>query len=201
MLNSRIAELFAITVYQTHLEDRQKNRVLGCSETGSSHLIEMIDDEKMTAFRSDEPASGRTGRRQLPVCGGGSAVGRVWRHGRGGRVTGMAPSTIGRGLAELDDPAPLSVDRARRPGGGCRNWWIDLDGLVAPGARGDPMSPLCWTSKSLRRLAAELGKIGHAISPTVVAELLHGMGFSLRDISLRDNFKTREGNSRAPNVQ
>jgi hypothetical protein len=66
----------------------------------------------------------------------------------------------------------------------------DLERLVAPGARGDPMSPLRWTSKSLRRLAAELGKMGYAISHTVVGELLHGMRFSLQA-----NRKIREGDS------
>jgi transposase len=113
------------------------------------------------------------------------------------RATGIAPSTIRRGLAELEDPAPLSADRVRRPGGG-RHTLVandpqllaDLDGLVAPGARGDPMSPLRWTSKSLRHLAAELGKMGHRISHTTVGELLHEMGFSLQG-----NRKTRDGDS------
>jgi hypothetical protein len=113
------------------------------------------------------------------------------------RATRLAPSTIGRGLAELDDPAPLSADRVRRPGGGRRTVVVRdpqlltaLDGLVAPGARGDPMSPLRWTSKSLRYLAAELGKMGHAVSHTTVGELLHEMGFSLQG-----NRKTRDGDS------
>jgi hypothetical protein len=113
------------------------------------------------------------------------------------RATGIAPSTIGRGLAELDDPVPLSADRVRRPGGGRHTvvskdpqLLADLDGLVAPGARGDPMSPLRWTTKSLRRLAAELRKLGHRISHTVVGELLHGMKFSLQG-----NRKTRDGDS------
>lgn len=111
------------------------------------------------------------------------------------RATGIVPSTIWRGLTELDDPAPLSADRVRRPGGGRRRLVAQdpkllaaLNGLVAPGARGDPMSPLRWTSKSLRRLARELRAMGHAISHTVVGELLQGMGFSLQA-----NRKTREG--------
>lgn len=111
------------------------------------------------------------------------------------RATGIVPSTIWRGLTELDDPAPLSADRVRRPGGGRRRLveqdpklLAALNGLVAPGARGDPMSPLRWTSKSLRRLARELRAMGHAISHTVVGELLQGMGFSLQA-----NRKTREG--------
>jgi hypothetical protein len=111
------------------------------------------------------------------------------------RATGIAPSTIWRGLAELDDPVPLSADRVRRPGGGRRSWvekdatlLADLAGLVEPEARGDPMSPLRWTGKSLRRLAAELRGMGHTISHRVVGELLRRMHFSLQA-----NRKTRAG--------
>ena len=60
--------------------------------------------------------------------------------------------------------------------------------LVEPDARGDPMSSLRWTCKSLRRLAAELNKLGHQISHTVVGELLKAQKFSLQA-----NRKTREG--------
>src|SRR5215207_4790259 len=111
------------------------------------------------------------------------------------RATGMAASTIGRGLAELDDPARLPAGRVRRPGGGRRRLVevddrlsADLEALVEPGARGDPMSPLRWTCKSLRRLAAELRGLGHAISHTVVGELLQQQNFSLQG-----NRKSREG--------
>jgi hypothetical protein len=64
----------------------------------------------------------------------------------------------------------------------------DLLSLVSPGERGDPMSPLRWTCKSLRRLAVELGERGHRISHTVVGELLKRCNFSLQA-----NRKTREG--------
>ena len=64
----------------------------------------------------------------------------------------------------------------------------DLNALVEPDACGDPMSPLRWTCKSLRRLAAELDKLGHKISHTVVGELLKKQKFSLQA-----NRKTREG--------
>ena len=63
----------------------------------------------------------------------------------------------------------------------------DLNALVEPDARGDPMSPLRWTCKSLRRLAAELEKLGHKVSHTVVGELLKKQKFSLQA-----NRKTRE---------
>ena len=52
------------------------------------------------------------------------------------------------------------------------------------------MSPLRWTCKSLRRLAAELGGRGHRIGHTVVGELLKQQKFSLQA-----NRKTREGDS------
>jgi hypothetical protein len=113
------------------------------------------------------------------------------------RATGIAVSTIGRGLVELDDPASLESDRVRRPGGGRKRLidtdtklLADLEALVEPQARGDPMSPLRWTCKSLRRLASELGAMGHKISHTVVGELLERMNFSLQA-----NRKTLEGSS------
>ena len=95
------------------------------------------------------------------------------------RATGVAPSTIGRGLKELACGSDLSDDRIRRAGGG-RKKLVDNDAgllddllaLVSPDERGDPMSALRWTCKSLRRLAAELGALGHRISHTVVGEVL-----------------------------
>jgi Rhodopirellula transposase DDE domain len=111
------------------------------------------------------------------------------------RATGIAASTIGRGLNELADTAALPADRVRRPGGGRKKLIFtnaalldDLLALVSPGERGDPMSPLRWTVKSVRRLAAELGARGHKISHTVVGELLKQQKFSLQG-----NRKTREG--------
>ena len=98
-------------------------------------------------------------------------------------ITGLARSTIGRGLKDLDGP-PLP-GRVRREGGGPR-WLIerdptlldDLKRLVEPATRGDPERPLLWVSKSLDKLAAGLGEMGHAISPNSVRKLLAGLGFS-----------------------
>ena len=110
-------------------------------------------------------------------------------------ATGVAASTIGRGLRELR--ATGEPGRVRRAGGGRKATVVkdttllsDLGALVEPSARGDPQSPLRWTCKSLRRLAHELQAQGHQVSHTLVGELLDGMGFSLQG-----NRKTREGDS------
>jgi hypothetical protein len=63
-----------------------------------------------------------------------------------------------------------------------------LDALVEPESRGDPMTPLRWTSKSLRTLAGELGAQGFQVSATLVGRLLHEAGYSLQG-----NAKTVEG--------
>jgi hypothetical protein len=111
------------------------------------------------------------------------------------RVTGLAESTIQRGLRDLRARTPLSPARSRRAGGGRKRATVtaptlarDLDALVEPTAPGDPDSPLRWTSKSVRTLAVALEGLGHHVSHTVVAELLHALGYSLQG-----NAKTREG--------
>jgi hypothetical protein len=110
-------------------------------------------------------------------------------------ATGIAASTIGRGLRELSEPREL--DRVRRAGGGRKTnvakdatLLSDLGALVEPTSRGDPQSPLLWTCKSVRRLAQELQGQGHQVGRTLVSELLDGMGYSLQG-----NRKTREGDS------
>ena len=113
------------------------------------------------------------------------------------RATGISASTIRRGLRELDTDtdAPLPPERTRRAGGGRkRTTTLDptllehLEALVEPTAPGDPDSPLRWTCLSTRTLAVALEALGHAVSHTLVAELLHGLGYSLQG-----NVKTREG--------
>jgi transposase len=110
------------------------------------------------------------------------------------RAAGMREGTVSRGVAELESGAgPLG--RARRRGGG-RKRVADLDpglrpalvALVEPQELGDPMSPLRWTTRSTRALAAELTAQGHRVSADTVADLLHEEGFSLQA-----NAKTLEG--------
>ena len=113
------------------------------------------------------------------------------------RATGISRSTIQRGVREVDaaGAAPLPPERTRRPGGGRKaaidtdpSLLADLDALVEPSAAGDPDSPLRWTTKSVRTLAAALQTMGHAVSHTLVAELLAELGYSLQA-----NEKRREG--------
>jgi transposase len=91
--------------------------------------------------------------------------------------------------------ATPAVRRIRKAGGGRKRTLLkdptlreDLNALVDPLTRGDPESPLRWTCKSVRRLAAELRAKDHQASHRMVAELLHEMGYSLQA-----NRKTREG--------
>ena len=114
------------------------------------------------------------------------------------RAAGVREATVSLGAAELDSGAgPLG--RVRRPGGG-RKRAADLDpgllpallALVEPQERGDPMSPLRWTTLSTRNLAAELARQGHKVSARTVGDLLRREGFSLQG-----NAKTVEGKQHA----
>jgi hypothetical protein len=102
------------------------------------------------------------------------------------RATGVSRPTIRQGLRELTDPIAAS-ERVRQPGGGRKKLTErdptllrDLEALVEPDSRGDPMSPLRWTCKSTRQLAEALVGAGHRVSHTVVAELLNQAGYSLQ---------------------
>src|SRR5215471_6590513 len=121
--------------------------------------------------------------------------------GRGGisavsAATGLAHSTIRRGIRELNSGAALPGSRERRQGAGRKpidvidpQVRVSLERLVEPDSRGDPQSPLRWTCKSTRRLAKELTAQGHPVGPTTVRHLLKEAGYSLQA-----NRKTREGN-------
>ena len=120
--------------------------------------------------------------------------------GRGGvtavsAASGIARSTIGRGLAELRSEASPSSSHIRRPGGGSKAkietepGLLDaLATLVQSAIRGDPEAALLWVSKSQRHLAGALAQRGFTASQTLVGRLLRRLGFSLQA-----NRKTREG--------
>lgn len=111
--------------------------------------------------------------------------------GRGGislvaRAAGVSRTTVHTALAELDTAVPQSV-HSRRPGGGRPSVQerdptlvADLEALIDPATRGDPMSPLRWTCKSTRQLAAALAAQGHQVSHQTVAALLADLGYSLQ---------------------
>ena len=112
------------------------------------------------------------------------------------RVAGVSETTVRRGVFELEaGEEPFPPGRARRLGGGRKpaarqdpDLVPALLALVEPDERGDPMSPLRWTTKSLRHLADELTRQGHPVSAPTVGRLLKGEGFSLQA-----NAKTLEG--------
>jgi Rhodopirellula transposase DDE domain len=154
----------------------------------------MIDHEQIRErFRVIAPHLDERARRLLAATEARAA-------GYGGiaavsQATGVAPSTIARGLQDLAAESPLAPGQVRRAGGGRKSLIdndptlrVDLLTLVEPDARADPMSPLRWTCKSLRRLADELAERGHQVSRSVIGAMLKAEKFSLQG-----NRKTREG--------
>ena len=119
--------------------------------------------------------------------------------GRGGiarvaAAAGASLPTVSRGLAEVRTGG-VGDGRVRKPGGGRKSLTETdpglvkaLEALVDPVTRGDPMSPLRWTTKSTRHLADTLTAGGHAVSHVRVGELLHSLGYSLQS-----NAKAVEG--------
>ncbi len=112
------------------------------------------------------------------------------------RITGLSRTTLHKGLQELEG-SEVPAERVRREGGGRKRKSEqdpavvkELERLVDPATRGDPMSPLRWTSKSTAKLAEELCQRGFAISSRTVGRLLHE-----QDYSLQSNRKTQEGTS------
>lgn len=110
-------------------------------------------------------------------------------------ATGVSRRAIGVGLQDLHDPQGLAVDRVRQVGGG-RKKLVDLDPtlradlerLIEPITRGDPMSPLRWIAKSLRNITEELNQQGHKVTHPVIGNILTKMGYCLQS-----NRKTYEG--------
>ena len=112
-------------------------------------------------------------------------------------ATGMARSTINRGIKELKAGRRESVGRVRRPGAGRKSaveaqpgLLAALETLIEDAIRGDPESPLRWVSRSQRNIAAAMGRLGFAVSQKLVGVLLRQLKYSCQA-----NRKTREGTS------
>ena len=111
------------------------------------------------------------------------------------KATGASWQTVADGAAELDSGQVAPDGRVRRPGAG-RKKLAETDpglvpallALVEDSARGDPESPLAWTTKSAKNLAGELTRQGHRCSPQTAWRLLHEQGFSTQA-----NAKVTEG--------
>jgi len=110
-------------------------------------------------------------------------------------ATGIDPKTIRKGLLELDEKQHVPANRIRGTGGGrkkltatYKNLFDDLESLVEPDSRGDPESPLRWTSKSTYKLSEELKNKGYSVCQRTVCSLLADL-----DYSLQSNKKTKEG--------
>jgi hypothetical protein len=110
-------------------------------------------------------------------------------------ATGVAADTVRRGRKEAQAGTSPGSGKSRRAGGGRKRAEHHDEGLVAsleslidPATRGDPMSPLRWTSKSIRSLTRALRDQGHDVSAYVTRRLLRERGYSLQA-----NAKTAEG--------
>ncbi len=136
----------------------------------------MVDEAAIQLrYQALDPVLDERSRRRFAAAEASAA-------GRGGvavvsRITGIARSTINRGLAELRDKMSGGPpgQRLRRPGGGRKKLTetdatllSDLRGLVEPTTRGDPESPLRWTCHSMGNLAEALHEMGHSIGHNVV---------------------------------
>lgn len=102
-------------------------------------------------------------------------------------ATGLSNATVHRGIDELENPNHVKIPGVRKKGGGRKPHkdtqvgLLDaLDALVDPYSKGDPESPLRWTSKSTRKLAKSLKENGFNASHTTVAILLHDLGYTLQ---------------------
>ena len=120
------------------------------------------------------------------------------------RATGLSRTTIHQGIKDLvalhEAKDPERKKRIRAVGGGRKpineydpTLRSDLERLVDPVTRGDPESPLRWTCKSTRQLAAALEEQGHVVGRQKVADLLAELGYSLQA-----NRKTKEGSANHP---
>jgi transposase len=152
--------------------------------------------EEAAIKRRFEQVAGKLNERARRLVAASEAMALGW----GGisavsRATGLSRKAISHGIKELQEEEGEAEGRIRRIGGGRKktvskdaSLQQDLERLVEPVTRGDPESALRWTCKSVRKLAEELGTLGHQVSHELVSQVLHELGYSLQA-----NRKTREG--------
>ena len=111
------------------------------------------------------------------------------------RACGLSRKAIAKGIGEIEAGTAWVPGRIRRPGAGRKPITVSdpqlvdtLEAMIADQTRGDPESPLRWICKSTRTIAHELSGRHHPVSHVKVAQLLHGL-----DYSLQGNRKTEEG--------
>ena len=125
------------------------------------------------------------------------------RMGRGGRLLisktlGVSRVSLNNGIKELQGGLPIvEVNKQRRKGGGRKTIDVhhpeieaQIENIISPHTRGDPMNPLKWCSKSLRKISSALKAQGYPISHVSVEKYLLS-----HDYSLQSNRKTDEGSS------
>lgn len=150
-------------------------------------LSERLDERSLRlCLASDALALGHGGVTQVAKAAG---VSRTTIHAGVHELRASVPST------GLDGAPDKGKRRIRRPGGGRKplperdeTMLEDLNGLLDPVTRGDPMAPLRWTCKSTTKLAVELRARGHQVSQATVWRLLDKLGYSMQS-----NRKRREG--------
>ena len=111
------------------------------------------------------------------------------------RACGLSRLAIANGIRDIEEGTALLAGRIRRPGAGRKAITVSdprlvdtLEAMIDHQTRGDPESPLRWICKSTRTIANELGRRHHPVSHAKVAQLLHGL-----DYSLQSNRMTEEG--------
>ena len=187
-------------IKESRTAEVRNNRInmLLCSLLGDQYFVRVVDVAAIKKrVESLAPFLDERGRR-LVVASEVAAAGKGSLKAVS-QATGIARSTIGRGLSELRAGRDVLGGRIRRPGAGRKRATAKQPGLldalcelIQSAIRGDPEAPLVWVSKSQRHLSAALRERGFTAGQKLVGRMLRTLGFSLQA-----NRKTREG-SRHP---
>src|ERR1700722_4882846 len=144
-------------------------RCVACQDAGmgaNGELIELLGPELGLLLPELDEKSRRLVLGAVARAAGDGGIGAV------AKVTGASWQTVADGAAELGSGQVAPPGRVRRAGAG-RKKLAETDpgpgsgllALVGDLSRGDPESPLLWTTKSVKHLSGELTAAGHACSP------------------------------------